>query len=223
MKHTLFPLCIKRKTGPKEMVQWVNRFDHGMSYKEVYYLETTLALGKSFCPSIIQPSSFMTYIALTHFSQYQYLLDHTLARNDSILFPIQTLRIETEHKTMESGKKGKFLMGAIEVPGFNYQTSPDGDNSYHNVAYLPAIDKSQTQINTVYELLNQSMMKTSALGHDEADIVVDQTIYAKAVEILMNPINIDNKRFIIIRMGAFYTSCIFLSVIDKRVGDGGLQ
>ena len=71
-------------------------------------------------------------------------------------------------------------MGVIEVPvllhqktqkipnwtGFNYQISPDGYNSDHNVTYLPAIDKSSTQIDTVYKLLNQSVMKASALGHE---------------------------------------------------------
>ena len=59
------------------------------------------------------------------------------------------------------------------------------------------------------------MMKASTLGHDKADIVVSQAIYAKAFEILMNPINIDRKKFIILRMGAFHTSIIFLSIIGK--------
>ena len=283
MKHTLFPLCIKRKTGSKEMVQWVNRFGHGMSYDEVCYAETTLALNqtkndlrKNFCPSIIQPLSCITFIwdnndvnpecltgitmhcvitqlvssreshsyptplpqsqRIRSFQSVPIALEPYISKKRFDPVPIQTLRIETEHKTMES-RKTDFLWVLLQYQsyctktpqkisnwtGFNYQTSPDGDNSYHNVAYLPAIDKSPTQIDTVYELLNQSMMKASALGHDEADIVVDQAIYAKADEILMNPINIDKKKFIIIRMGAFHTSCIFLSIIGKRFGDAGLR
>ena len=48
-------------------------------------------------------------------------------------------------------------------------------------------------------------------------------IYSKAVEILMNPRYIDLNRFIVLRVGAFHTMCIFIAVIGKRFGDAGLR
>ena len=61
------------------------------------------------------------------------------------------------------------------------------------------------------------------LGLTETDIVLDQAIYAKAVEILMNPIHEELNKFIVLRMGGFHITCIFLGVIGKRFGDGGLR
>jgi hypothetical protein len=59
----------KRKAGSKELVKWLNRLGHGIPYDEVNYLETTLAqdavrnqIFKSFCPSILQPSIFVTFV-----------------------------------------------------------------------------------------------------------------------------------------------------------------
>lgn len=53
--------------------------------------------------------------------------------------------------------------------------------------------------------------------------VLDMAIYAKAVEILMNPRYIDLKKFIVLRLGGFHTMCIFIAVIGKRFGDAGLR
>jgi len=71
-------------------------------------------------------------------------------------------------------------------------------------------------MDVVLELLVQSKLKAEKLGLEETDVVFDQAIYAKAVEVLMNPIHLDLKRFIVLRMGAFHTTMTFLAVIGKR-------
>ena len=68
-EHVLLSLCTKRKTGSKEILKWLNRFGNCISYDEVTYLETFLATEemkyqaiKSFYPSSVQPSIFVTFI-----------------------------------------------------------------------------------------------------------------------------------------------------------------
>lgn len=48
-------------------------------------------------------------------------------------------------------------------------------------------------------------------------------IYVKAVEIIMNPRYVDLNKFIVLRLGAFHSMCIFIAVIGKRIGDAGLR
>ena len=78
-------------------------------------------------------------------------------------------------------------------------------------------------MNTVLEVLMQSEAKAKAMNLPKTELVLDQAIYAKAVEILNNPSHEDLKKFINLRMGAFHTICIFLAVIVKRFGDAGLR
>lgn len=68
-KHVQLSLCTKRKTGSKDMVKWLNRFGHRISYDKVSFVEAHLAeeatnnqLVKSYCPSLIQPSLFVTFV-----------------------------------------------------------------------------------------------------------------------------------------------------------------
>ena len=65
-------------------------------------------------------------------------------------------------------------------------------------------------------MLLQSKANTEHLGLVEADLVVDQDIYAKAVEIMENLAHKDLKDFIVLRMGGFHIAMTFLGVIDKR-------
>eukprot|EP00794_Sanderia_malayensis_P013591 gene13591-14999_t len=69
MKQVLLSLCTKRKTGSKQLVRWLNKFGHSISYDEVSYLETSLAnqqaeqqIHKSFVPAIIKPSRFVIFV-----------------------------------------------------------------------------------------------------------------------------------------------------------------
>ena len=68
-KHATFPFSIKRKTGSKIVINWANKFGHGVSYDDVLILETRLAMEqtkdqihRSFSPAIIQPSRFVTFV-----------------------------------------------------------------------------------------------------------------------------------------------------------------
>ena len=69
LKHILLSLCTKRKTGSKQVIQWLNKLGHGISYDDVNCLETSLAESqmcdmvlKTFVPSNIQPSQFVTFV-----------------------------------------------------------------------------------------------------------------------------------------------------------------
>lgn len=75
----------------------------------------------------------------------------------------------------------------------------------------------------VLEMLLQSKEKATHLRLKETDIVMDQAIYANAVEVVLNPAYEDLKNFCVLRMGAFHTSMSFLAVIGKRFADGGLR
>ena len=51
-KQTKLGFCIKRKTGSKTLVEWMNKYGHCISYDEVNYLETTLAIDAMYHESI---------------------------------------------------------------------------------------------------------------------------------------------------------------------------
>ena len=59
------------------------------------------------------------------------------------------------------------------------------NDSCHTIGYLPAIDQSPTSFEVVAEVLRQSEVKTEELGPTEVAVVMDQAIYAKAVDIML--------------------------------------
>ena len=76
-------------------------------------------------------------------------------------------------------------------------------------------------MDTIQEVLCQVKEKAEALNLKETDLVLDHAIYSKAVEIVMSERNTHLRSFINLRMGGFYATCVFLSVIGKRFADGG--
>lgn len=78
-------------------------------------------------------------------------------------------------------------------------------------------------MDVVLEMLEQSKAKAEKLDLKEADVVVDQAVYAKAFEVLMNPNHKNLKDFIVLRLGGFHINLNYLAVIGKRFGDGGLR
>ena len=88
------------------------------------------------------------------------------------------------------------------------------------VGYMPVIPSSPTQLGTVYLLLRRSMDLANQLGQPEIVVVLDQAIYAKAVEIMWKQPQEFSR--IVLRMGAFHIACTFMSVIGKRFADAGL-
>ena len=110
------------------------------------------------------------------------------------------------------------------MTGFNsFINQSDDSEQVHEIYYLPAINASPTENDTVLERLQQSNCKAEKLGLDETDIVPNQAIHAKATEILSNPVNSDLRKFIVLRLGAFHTTCIFLSTIGKCFADARLK
>ena len=104
-----------------------------------------------------------------------------------------------------------------------FQSSSDPCEDISKVVYLPSIAESPTKMSTVQEILLQVKAKAEAIGLDETDLVLDHAIYKPALEVIMDPQNVDLKGFVNLRMGGFHASCIFIAVIGKRFAAAGLQ
>ncbi len=66
--NTALPMTVKTKTGSSDMVTLLNRFGHGLSYKQIEELETCMARKQLanqadgiFIPSTIQAGVFTTF------------------------------------------------------------------------------------------------------------------------------------------------------------------
>ena len=124
-------------------------------------------------------------------------------------------------------KSSDFLSVTQTVPGWtgfcHLVLRKNAVSPTNKVFYLPSTDKSPTKISTVYEVLFQVKAKAETLINTEVDLVLDHTIYCKALLILMEPKNIQLKNFINLRMVGFDASCIFIAIIGKRFGAAGLK
>lgn len=81
------------------------------------------------------------------------------------------------------------------------------------IGYLPIIDASPTDLNTVYTILQRSISIANKLGLEKIVVVMDQAIYAKAQEIRwQNPVFMQR---LVLRMGAFRTAMTFMACIGK--------
>lgn len=89
-----------------------------------------------------------------------------------------------------------------------------------NVGYLPVIDASPTDLNTVH-ILSRSTAVADSLKQKEMVIVMDQAIYAKAQEIRWQTSSYMER--LVIRMGEFHTAIAYLSCIGKIFADAGFQ
>lgn len=105
--------------------------------------------------------------------------------------------------------------------GFNIKTRDQLSVSEDVVEYLPTINAPATEMNTVYEIINQSELIRKELCLKTMVVVMDQALYAKAVEITWK----HKQQFcnILLRMGTFHTICNALSILGKRFGDAGLK
>lgn len=104
--------------------------------------------------------------------------------------------------------------------GFNSMLYSENAPAYSLVGYCPVIEASPTELDTVYTLLKRSVAMGKKLGQDDIIIVMDQAIYAKAQEIVLQR----NREFenVVLRMGSFHVITTFLAVIGKRYADAGL-
>ena len=89
------------------------------------------------------------------------------------------------------------------------------------VGYLPVIPSSPTEMGTVYQLLLRSLAIADRLRQRSVVIALDQAIYSKACEIVWKERALFSR--VVLVMGGFHTAMVFLAVIGKRFGDGGLH
>ena len=75
-------------------------------------------------------------------------------------------------------------------------------------------------VNAVYTLLRRSLQMADQLIQHDVIVVLDQAIYAKALEVIWQ--NQEQFRRLVVRLGSFHTICAFLAAIGKRFGDAGL-
>ena len=88
------------------------------------------------------------------------------------------------------------------------------------VAYLPVIQASPTQMDTVFTILKKTIDIANSLKKSEIVLVFDLAIYAKAQEIRWLDLSLNER--LVVRLGEFHQSMSFLSVIGKRFRDAGL-
>ena len=68
LKHVQLGVSIKRKTGSRKAIQWLNRFGHGLAYKEISHVEKFLVEEqvndnqRNFVPINIQPGTMVTFV-----------------------------------------------------------------------------------------------------------------------------------------------------------------
>ena len=105
--------------------------------------------------------------------------------------------------------------------GFNAVASNQKIPPKSVVGYCPLIDASPTELSTVYTWLTKSLEMATQLNLDDTVVVLDQAIYAKALEVVWKQKEKFNS--IVLRMGSFHITCVFLSVMGKRFKDGGLR
>ena len=89
------------------------------------------------------------------------------------------------------------------------------------IGYLPVIDASPTEMDTVLTILQRSIQIADQLNLPTIVIVFDQAIYAKAQAIRWQTDLYLTRT--VIRLGQFHTTMTFLACIGKRFGDAGLR
>ncbi|PIK44379.1 hypothetical protein BSL78_18773 [Apostichopus japonicus] len=89
------------------------------------------------------------------------------------------------------------------------------------IAYLPVLNASPTEMDTVQTTLTRSLKYADSLGQDVMVLVFDQAIYAKAQQIRWRDETL--KQRLVIRLGMFHTKMAYLACIGKRYKDAGLS
>lgn len=104
--------------------------------------------------------------------------------------------------------------------GFNMMLQENKVPRECSIGYCQVIDANSTELPTVNTILEHSMKMADELGQKDVIIVLDQTIYAKALEIIWQ--QQDHFKRVVLRMGSFHLICAFLAAIGKRFADAGL-
>ena len=88
--------------------------------------------------------------------------------------------------------------------------------------YLPAIDTSPTEMETVKTILTCSIKYSNVLHLAIVVHVFDQAIYTKAQKIIWEDDPEHWKKRLVVRLGAFHTKMSYLACIGIRYKDAGL-
>uniref|UniRef100_UPI00358DF722 uncharacterized protein n=1 Tax=Myxine glutinosa TaxID=7769 RepID=UPI00358DF722 len=149
------------------------------------------------------PAPFATSVPLDR-ATYFPLLQHP--KTIDLAYHITKYNIDG---TLPSWTGFNQLLSCVEVPPKSV------------IGYLPVIDATPTEMNTVLTILQRSVQIADKLQLEAVVIVVDQAIYCKAQLIRWK--NAQFMKRLVIRLGAFHTAMSFLGCIGKRFRDGGLQ
>ena len=105
--------------------------------------------------------------------------------------------------------------------GFNIKLKEGNELHQSVVGYCPVIESSPTEPSTVFTLLKRSLQMADHLKQKDVIVVLDQAIYAKALEIVwQDPVQFER---IVLRLGTFHVLCAFTAAIGKRFGGAGLE
>ena len=104
--------------------------------------------------------------------------------------------------------------------GFNIMSN-SSNVMEDNTGYLPTRNTPATNMSTVHEVLVQSTQIMDSLHLQSIVCVFDQALYAKAAEIKWK--HMDSFGRVVLRMGAFHTTCCLLSILGKRFANAGLR
>jgi len=147
--------------------------------------------------------------------------------------PLQTLDDTAECQLQAQTARKKDLLWILirlvntkeqTVPawtGFNVMTREKEPVQEDVVGYLPTINAPATEMATVQEILIQSDFIRTSLNLDSIVVVFDQALYAKAAEIVWK--HKDKYKAVVLRLGAFHTIMVVLSILGKRFEDTGLR
>ena len=86
---------------------------------------------------------------------------------------------------------------------------------------MDCIDAPATEITTIYQVLERSLLIMDSLKIVSIVCVFDQAIYSKACEIKWKE-KIKFKNCVIM-MGIFHLLMMFMGILNKRFGDAGLR
>ena len=105
--------------------------------------------------------------------------------------------------------------------GFNMLTRRNKQVQKDTVGYLPTIDAPATQMNTLFEILNNANSIKKALTLKSMVVVIDQAIHAQTIEISWKHQELFQD--LVLRLGICHTIGMLLAVIGQRVGAAGLR
>lgn len=124
----LLSFCVKQKTGSKDVLKWLNRLGHRISYDEVNVLETFLAeqvvFNQTNRPSSVQPSFFVTFVWDNNDINPDFLNGNVMHCTNGIIvqLPRENAPLESTHQLPAICKRKRtFEASPSELPVYKKQ------------------------------------------------------------------------------------------------------